>query len=285
MNKIIDDQQFDIKETSHDELFPVMEVFKKAYADKVGMCKFAIATFTPPSPVIPTADKMGIAAFRIFIEKSQRAKTDQKFVVGINFSNFGDMAMIDIVSLDEGFHKDICFEHLTRMKWVMLNEWGLTVDKLDETSRVPFAYVGSHLKITEEGAVALSGTSGDYGDNIFFSDANSIAAYALAACDISLVEGDIKEGGRFVKDILEIMVKHKLKKDFYEKLIDEISAKNPGRKFTSQHIGALLAMKTNDRVIAGGDLFSVLTEEMTSGIMRYVHLSNVVQQIQQQAKE
>ena len=147
--------------------------------------------------------------------------------------------------------------------------------------------VGGHLKVDTDSNVSFSGASGDYGDAIFFSDSNAITAYAASICGIDVIEGDKEKGAAFVSDLLEIMLKHKLKPDFYEQLVSEIYQRRnePTRIFTAQHIGALITMKALDRAISEDKhTLQTMTDEVTGGLGRYFLVANVAQRVKQEAE-
>lgn len=238
----------------------------------------------PMEFIDPDPDKVALVVCRTFIKKSDRAKKSQKYVVGIRFYSYGDMATIDVISLDENYHRDICFEHLKRMNWSTMDYLGQSnSDKLTETTVAPFVFVGGHLQVDNNG-VGFSGASGDYGSDIFFSDSNAIAAYVASVCGIEVTVGEKEKGEQFVQDLLEFMLKHKMKKDFYERLVDNVIEKTPGRKsFTAQHMGSLITMKAWDRsIIEGKDFILMMIEEIASGgLSRHLLVSNVAKKVKE----
>jgi len=219
----------------------------------------------------------------MFIENGARAKNGQKYIVGINFYGKGDMVTIDVISLDMGFHKDICFEHLTRSGWPSFSSvTNEKVDKLGETDRSPLLFVGGHLKVLEGNKVNFHGESSDYGSNILYSDGNAIAAYVASVCSVDVGQGDVKKGDEFIKELLEFLLKNKLKPDFYELLVEHTLDKTPQRKsFTSQHIGALMAMKVIDRSREeNADPVQIMIEEVCGGgLARHFMLASVVKRL------
>ena len=262
--------------------------FLEAYQQTNALIGCSIASISA-DPGNPDPDKIALITCRTFIENGVRAKDDQKYVVGIRFYTHGDMATIDVISLDKGFHKDICFEHLKRMGWPLLDkETGKSVDKLQETAVSAFLFVGGHLEVENDTHVNFFGSSGDYGDNIFFSDSNAIAAYVASICGIELGTGDKEKGEAFIQELLEFMLKHKTQKDFYEQLVQEVCEKTPGKpSFTAQHIGALITMKVMDRVIAEEkDVTQMMIEEIAcGGLSRYIMLSSVVKRMKEKIEE
>lgn len=251
--------------------------FNTVYPETNALKGCAVAALATDSSGNP--DTTAIVTLRTFIENGDRAKTDQKYVVGIRFYGMGDMASIDVISLDKSYHKYIAYEHLKRLQWPMLSEQSRQpVNELDETGRAPFVVVGGHLKVDTDGNVSFSGASGDYGDAIFFSDSNAIAAYVASICGIDVIEGDKEKGAAFVSDLLEIMLKYKPKPDFYERMVGEIYQRrsDPNRIFTSQHIGALITMKAPDRAISEDKhMLQTMIDEVTGGLGRYFLVANV----------
>ena len=262
-----------------EELWPI-KLFTQAYSDQgIKGCSMVSIGDESGNP-----DKIALIANRVFIQNSAKAQKDQKYIVGISFYGMGDMATIDVISLDKDFHKEICFEHLKRLGWSSFDEiTGKLVDELQETSRSQFLFVGGHLKITGDTIVDFTGSSGDYGSTILFSDSNSIAAFAASTCGIQIGQGDIEKGKTFYQELLELMLQFKLKPDFYERLVQASLDKTPEHQktFTPQHIGALIAMKVIDRSqIEDKDPVMLMMEEMfAGGLSRYIMLSGVVKHI------
>lgn len=262
-----------------------IQAFTDVYKSQPALTGCTIASL-PMESADPDPDKVALVVCRTFIENSDRAKNYQKYVVGIRFYSYGDMATIDVISLDKDYHRDICFEHLKRMNWPTIDYLGQTADKLTETTVAPFVFVGGHLQVTD-GRVSFSGASGDYGSDIFFSDSNAIAAYVASVCGIEVTAGEKEKGEVFVQDLLEFILKHKMKKDFYERLVDDVIEKTPGKKsFTAQHMGSLITMKSWDRSIAEEkDFIRMRIEELTSGgLARYFLVSNVTKKVREAAE-
>jgi hypothetical protein len=268
--------------------FWTVDSFNQLYSQPNALRGCAVITVAPPD-TSGHPDIVAVATLRTFIENSARAKEDQKYVVGIRFYGFGDMATIDVISLDKDFHKNIAYEHVRRMLWPMLSEQSAKpINELDETTRAPFVVVGGHLKVNPDNKVCFSGASGDYGDAIFFSDSNAIAAYVTSTCGIDVVEGDKEKGAAFVNDLLEIMLKHKLKKDFYEQLVGEIYQRrsDASKLFSAQHIGALITMKALDRAISEDKtMVKMIVDEISGGLGRYFFVAAIAQGIKKEVAE
>ena len=268
-------KHFKILHPSELEDFWLVEAFNKMYIEQPSIKGYALAyLFDDENP-----KKVATVLMRTFIENGHNAKKDQKYIIGIRFYSFGDMATIDVISLNKGVHKEICYDHLKRIKWPRWNqETNRPVNYLNETARAPFLFVGGHLQVKETG-INFFGSSGDYGDKILFSDANSIAAYAASESGIKLETGEKKIGESFVKEILQIMYNHKLKSNFYEELVKNIFQRNSDKKitFTAQHIGALITMKVADRMISEGkDILTATVDEISGhSIGRAIMFSNI----------
>ncbi len=272
-----------LQDPSDIEGFWTVNSFNSIYSQTNALKGSAVAALATDTSGNPGTTAM--VNMRTFIENGARAKNDQKYVVGIRFYGFGDMASIDVISLDKGFHKEIAYEHLKRLDWPMIgDEFGKPVDEFTQTTRAPFVVVGGHLKVGVDNNVGFSGASGDYGDAILFSDSNAIAAYVASSCGIDVIGGDKEKGAAFVSDLLEIMLKHKLKQDFYEQLVDEIYQRRSDttRVFSSQHVGSLITMKALDRAI-GEDkhMLQTMVDEVTGGLGRYFLIANVAQRVKE----
>lgn len=252
----------------------VVKEFENAYPERPALtgCAIAIESDEPGNP-----DKTAIVTMRTFIENGEKAKVSQKYVLGIKFYSFGDMATFDVISMDKGFHRDIIHEHLTRLGHIERISSEST-DKLNETYFQPMMIVGGHLNVKENEDVSITGESGDYTGKVLREDVNDIAKYVLSSCGVN-VEGDTSTGQGFIKDMLDFMKENKIKEDFYERLLDFVYARDPQnyRAFTGQHLSSLIQMKVADRIIkeGGGDPVRFTTEEMTDGLGRYAVVAAV----------
>ena len=196
-----------------------LSAFNNAYSEP-GLTSCALAV---DSDYSGNLDKMSMITFRTFIENGECAKNDQKYILGIRFYSFGDMATIDIISLNKGYHKEIAYNHQKMMGWPSFKEFfNETVDPLKATYEAPFIFIGGHLKVDEFGKVNFFSSSDDYGNEALFSKGNSIAAYVAEACGLQVKNTDKTIGKAFIKDLLIFMRENKLKKDFYEILLSHI---------------------------------------------------------------
>ncbi len=269
-----------------------IDSFMKAYDEKTGLLNFAIEIDGNPNGNL-FHDKFTTAMIvvRSYIEKSDRAKEDQKYVIGIRFYSFGDMATIDLISLDKGYHKEIVKDHIERMNWPVIDNKKLPIFTMNEEENlVPFIFVGGHLCIDEHEKVSFSGSSGDFGSNIIFSDANDVAAYVASLCGIGTINEKMKKTGEeFIDNLLSFMKDNKLKKDFYEKFVDYGFSKDHKCKtqvFNGQQLGALFSMKVTDRVVVDGDdILIAMVDEVTGGFGRYVMLSGVAHNMRKQKQQ
>ncbi len=265
-----------IKSPELDGLWPV-DVFKKAYQKESNIQACNLISYYDESDL----SKAAIIITRVFIEKSLRVREGQKYIIGIRFYSFGDLATIDIISLDKDYHREICCEHLRKMNWPLWNDsMEQKIGDYNETFLAPFLFVGGHLKL-DDNNLENFGSSGDYGDKIFFTDSNSVFNYLLSIAGLKSFSEKDDSGKNFIKKILEIMYKHKLKKSFYENLIKDIyfgTEKNS--TLNSQQINSLVTMKVLDRyLLGGGDFLKIRIEELGGGIGQAVMLSSIAQKI------
>ncbi len=254
-------------------LWPI-EVFNDAYNEE-GIKASSIANiFDSAFP-----ERTGVIVFRTFIQKSERAKTDQKYVIGLRFYDFGNFATIDLISLDEDFHREICFEHLKKMNFPMWGEYLEEVDYYSETTRAPFIFAGGHLKISEDDSVEFFGDSGDYSGKLLLSDCNSLARYIAS---VSNVESDkeVESGKDFVKYLLEFMFENKLKREFYQNFVANLYLQKEEVSLNSQNIGALITMKVIDRQIReNGSISRIMVEEYSGGLARDIIVHSTASKI------
>jgi hypothetical protein len=205
------------------------------------------------SPEETNPDKISAIMMRVFIENGATAKDDQKYVLGLHMQNYGDLAIIDIISLDKGFHKEIAYEHMLRMGWPM-TENGKPVDKFSETMQAPFIYVGGHAQIAGDEKVNFFASSGDYGNDVLFAVCNDIAAFTAQACGVSVLQEDVSKGEKFIENLLMFLKDNKNNDDFYERFIEYVYTQRSNDKpaFTGQQLSAIMSMKLGDMIYARG---------------------------------
>lgn len=262
------------------DFWPVEE-FNKKYSEQEGIRSCSIASaFNIKNP-----EKSGLVILRTFIQNGEKAKIDQKYIIGIRFYSFGDMATIDLVSLEKGYHREICYEHLKRMNWPLWSEdMGIFTDHYGETTRAPFLFVGGHLKVSDDNSVKFYGNSGDYGSKLLFSDSNSLANYILSVSGIPFF-GEKESGEELVEYLLKFMYENKLKREFYRDLISGLYSREEEIKLTAQNIGALITMKVVDRHILGeGDILQLMVDETSEGLARDIMLQGVAQRVRHSKK-
>lgn len=228
-------------------------------------------------------EKTSIIVFRTFIEDSRRLrKKGQKYVLLFRFYSFGYMTTVDLISIDKEFHKEIAYEYL---KGIDFGFFGYSEDQIrrDMVRAVnfsPYLIVGGYLKIDKEDKVIFSGSSGDFGSDLFAGvDCNDVASVVANSCGIKADMSDI--GKAFVEDILSFSLENKRKKDFYEKFIQHVLDKDVSRPFTNSCLESLLVSKAFDRFVAEerDDIFRLITEEMTEGFSRFVMVSSVAKKM------
>lgn len=207
-------------------------------------------------------DKTSVLFVRLFIENGMRAKKDQKYIVGLRFYNFGDMATIDIISMDRSNHRDIVMEHGYRMDWVPLNN--MSDDAFQMTYSMPLITVGAHLRVDSVGNIIPSHSSGDFGKKLLGTDVNALVRQLAFFC--SLYKEQDVHGEILIKSILRVMLHNKGKIDFYELLVERYIAGT----FTGQNYGSILSMKVVDRLITEerDDLLKIFIEEVNCGFAR-----------------
>lgn len=268
--------------------FPATDVFKKAYASSTPN----ITGISLISNDSTNADTIGIVATRIFIEKSQKAiSASQKYIISLRFSNFGDMCIVDLISLDKGFHRNIIAEHLRRMDWNIIPAEAIKNDA-DSVIMAPIVMSGGHLKIddtTDE--TYFFGESMDFTGSIFRNTCNSMAAYLMTTCNLPVSkenDSDIEAGREFFEKLVTFMANNKLKDNFYELAVDFIREQNSKDSidFTSQHIGGLISMAAVDKCHKNGTEFmQTHVLEMVEGVGRYIFVSGFAKTIKRNRKE
>ncbi|MDP1884454.1 MAG: hypothetical protein Q8L10_03720 [Candidatus Moranbacteria bacterium] len=219
-------------------------------------------------------DGTSLVFVRLFVENGERAKKDQKYIVGLRFYSFGDMATIDIISLDKPNHRDIVKEHAKRMNWLLP---GLTgIDAFQEAYSMPIFAVGAHLRIASETELIPFDNSGDFGNRLLGLDVNEVVKQVSSLCDLSKEKSE--QGESMLEGVLEFMLQNKKKQDFYELLVEHYISGKP----TGQNFGSLLTMKVFDRSFEEGndDFMKLLVEELTDGFAKRCVLIGAVHRME-----
>lgn len=261
------------------EAWPI-KTFNENYSDKRGIRKsfvLSVVDYEFPERVAPII-------VRMFIENRTKAKTDQKYIIGLRFYSFGEMATIDLISLENDYHREICYEHLKRMNSPLWSNNLEVIDHYSETTRAPFMFAGGHLRVLDDTSINFFSDSGDYGKSLFFSNCNSLANYIMTLSGSKYLEQDFS-GEMFVKFLLEFMYKHKQDRSFYSKLIAELFTQENLADITNQQIGAFMAMKAWDRYLEGdGDMLQLMIDEISGGLSRDIMLQGVARKIRERKK-
>ncbi len=268
--------KFDLVQDEIGAYWPV-SLFMEAYKHENNLTGCIAATL---SLDFGNPGKTALVFLRTCIENSERLKKgkNQKYVLVLKFYNFGDLATLDVISLDKSFHRDIAYEHLGKMGWP-LSKSG-SVSRFKETIQSPFIFVGGFLDINNEGVVRFFGKSGDYGNKISSTESHLICKHVAYACGLRK-EGDLA-GEIFINNLLEFMLKFKRKSDFYERFYQDILTNAPSldQVLTTQQLGALMMMKVADRTIGEeGDGLQIMTEEMVDGFGKFVTVAGVAEHI------
>lgn len=239
-----------------ESFWPVSD-FNESYPDKGAIRKSALISKT-------SSDQTSLVLGRVFIEKSDRIKRRQNYLVGLRFYSLGELVTIDVISVNKGFHREICHEHLQRMEWPSWSrKLNQPVDYFDNTTYAPFLFSGGCLQLKDDNKINFIEGSDSFGKGVFFPSANSLAAYISSLAGIK-VAGDKSLGENFVKNILQITHQYKGRENFYQELVQNTFRHNSTMSVSpsSQYLGSLLTMKALDRSILGGENMAfIMTEE------------------------
>jgi hypothetical protein len=236
------------------------DVFENAYVKESahGIMKvFSIAGSDDPAGLNFT----NMLNVRLFIEGGKETIGGQKYIAGLRFYSFGDMATLDIISLDKPYHRKIAMAHAQKMCWTQQDD---QEDLFRRSYMIPLMVVGGYLSVYDQD-VELADHSQDYGGDLLGCDVNALVWYITSLCGLSDVADPA--GKQFVVNLLAFMKEHCGKHDFYERLA-QIHSKNTG-----QHCGGMLMMKIMDRMIAEKkeDLSQMIMDEITDGFaQKYV---------------
>lgn len=254
-------------------LSPYVQQLQNAYQDMLSDTYFGYGIISTNDIESPRADNVPLIMCRTLIQNGYRLKAkSQKYVMLIKFANFGDAMMIDLISLDKEYHKDIALGHYKRIG-VEFSE--NIMGDVAKVRSIPQICVGSYLKMNN-GNLLLSGESGDFGNEPFDKvNGDHLANLVLKACGIdNVMHYETDKGEEIIKKLLAHMSEHKLTTDFYEKTFDVFSKKD---RFQT---GWYKNMKILDRVIAGeGDMLTVSAQELTEGFGRHVAHTQIAKKI------
>lgn len=256
----------EIIRTGYWKEFDLMKVFEKAYAAIQGDNVLVYSVLGKLEE-----DKMeeaGIILLRCFIQKGEEILNGQKYILGVRFVNYGDMAIMDLVSVQNKSHRDIAYEHAKEMHW-LLDLTAKPHDRFMSTYNVPVVYAGGHVKATADGQLSFFGSSSDYTNQILGEDTNCIARFISFACNIESATRETEESANFFDNLLGLMLRYKGQKSFYENMVQYYIHTN----LTAQHIGALVTMKSLDRALAEAkNVINMLVEEVVNpeGLAKFI---------------
>jgi len=230
-------------------------------------------------------EKMPLLLARIALV-SPNKKLDQKYVLLQTYFDNGYLSTIDIASMPLGYHREIITKYMQR---ILTSELSRQPDFLFDESRAGSRYLtGGGWLEAEDKKARLSGSSGDFGDQISIHSSNDIASYLLAESGLfDNVEGDKESGRKYIERCLDVMSKHKLTEEFYSALVDMYELENirHDRHVSGHILGSLHMMKSIDKAYnEGKNIISVLVEEMTEGIGREMLIRGVAENIRKRKK-
>ncbi len=249
-----------------DDFWPVAD-FRQAYANKTGSFKYALLALGNGNP-----DKTGLIIVRLFIEALKA--DEQKFVLGLRFYSYGDLASLDIISLNLSYHRDIIMEHAQRMNWSLVDNVPDS-NKFTESHVIPMAFAGGWLDKNGK----FFATSTDYGNKLFIWNSNELAMSAAKIVN----SGEIAEVHPGLVDLLDFMRKNKNNSYFYERFYSHIinTAVSQYIQIHPQQLGALVAMKVFDRVLRESiNPIHAFVEESATGLGREMILRGVAAKFQ-----
>ena len=236
---------------------PGEQWFENFYNNKVGD-KIGIVIATEDN----NPDTMGLCMGRIFIEKSAKLTTDQKFILAITTYGFGDICLVDIISLDKGFHREMVKEHTLCMTGETL-------------TLIPFIMAGGHISQVEN-KINVFGSSGDFGNDIVSQNAVDIASYILHECGFE-IESPTEKGEEFFEKFTAFLSANKLSKDFYNRFASSEFIKT---NFTSTQLEGLLYLAARDRASTENiSMIEATIAEMAGGAPRTYFVNKVAEKI------
>ncbi len=248
--------------------------FNEAYDNTKGFRKVIMTSLSSDHK---NPDKTAILVFRLFIEKGASLEKGQKYVLCLRFYGFGDLATLDLISLNKSYHKNIASEHIKRMNWPEPEE---DSDDFDTVLQSPFLFSGAFVELKDEKLI-FSSTSQDYGNSVFLADCKEVSVYLSSLCGLLVSNKQSEDRGKnFLNKILHFILENKKQNDFYEKFVDLALSVPEIKSLSPQQISSLLNMKAFDRSVRENKgIFFVIAEELTDGFIRSVMLKTITKRL------
>lgn len=250
--------------------------FQNAYPDSKAHRNCAIATLYADI----SADETTLVIFRTFLENDLQLKVAQKYVIALRFYGFGNIATLDLISMDVRRHAEIVNEHINRLDAPHGRD---AINPYNGDSQIPYLIAGGWVQKNSNNKLVFNSRSLDYGASMFFADSNSIASYVAQSCGLKVDSTmNIQKGEYFFMNILDFMLKTKDSPDFYEKFATKALYEETEKKgFNAQQITALMMMKVVDRHLnEGRDMIRLIVDEMTEGFGRRFMLESIAASMQ-----
>lgn len=250
-------------------------------------------------------DNTGLILVRVALsDLENKISQHKKYVIMQTYYDNGDLSTIDIVKLPKDYHKEIVIEYLTRILSPELSREFASFVPIEAPEGVNeraiknivqedmLKNVGGQSRFLTAGGYAegdeknikFYGSSGDFLDTFSTYNVNEISSYLLSQTPLaeSFEPVENAKGKEYIERCLDIMMKHKLKADFYSQLVDFYLIENvKNKKLTGDHLlYALIMMKSMDRAIMEGKSpLQILTEEMVEGIGREMMIKSVAERM------
>lgn len=205
------------------------------------------------------SDNINVIDVRLaFAEPLQRGK----YIVLQTFYNFGDLATIDIVKMPTDKHVNLVQTYINS---ILIPE--LTPQEAIRAGEQTRYFIAGGFAAAPEGKAEFRGSSQDFHNQISVYDVNDLAAYIALQSGLFTGADSVnpKNGEKYLQACLDLMAEHKTQRDFHSHLIDMFVADvvAEGQRIHPNTIGALVEMKSSDRLNAGEEgYFRLKTEEM-----------------------
>ncbi len=196
----------------------------------------------------------------------------RKYIMALRFYNFGELATIDFVSLNNLCkYRHIACQHMKNIAWPINPSSGESVmlNGFQDSCQIPYFLAGGIL-IRGHNFYNVEDDEGVYGNSILGFNVSDISNFIFSnTLEERILRGSKILGLNFFTDILSLMSENGSQLDFYENLFDHYCLK--GFKFNPQNIGAILAMKAKDRSRREeGDFLNIICEEASMGIGAHI---------------
>ncbi|MFH0951434.1 MAG: hypothetical protein V1765_03100 [bacterium] len=233
---------------------------------------------------------LGVTTLRVVIDSSA---TSQKYVIGIKFSNFGEVTSIDLVALSLPHHKDVITKYFGDLgllpKEAHFEQNQATSTPLSPTNQLEQWQYKNSLIIAggwvnnDNGHLTFNDSSDDFTASIFGLDANELARaiYGIAINDepefiqeIPITTPGLEQLNRW----LQVIDEYQGQNEFYPRFFDSCDHS----RFFVHQLTALFNMKILDLITyrQANPIMAILDELADpTGLSQYIMSQTIIKKV------